>query len=244
VVTLDGSKSSDPDDGDGIAGFLWKQIAGPQVKLFNPPPDKPTFTAPDAGEKGATMTFQLTVTDNGGLPATDTCNVTVLPTGAKSPATEPPLIEAVLAELQNLLKDSSIPENILEKLKKAENLLEEAVGHFQKETTYTALKKADQAVKKLGNAAEKANGVAGLEDKLKEVVDALMKVCDAEVEIIRDQTYDIISGIPSSVAENNRFVRKAKKHWDKALDKQEKGKPASHIVKEFMKAVKQANKAR
>jgi hypothetical protein len=63
-VTLDGTKSSDPDD--GFVSHLWKQVGGPKVQLFNPPPDKPKFTAPKVGLDGASLTFQLTVMDKGG----------------------------------------------------------------------------------------------------------------------------------------------------------------------------------
>ena len=38
--------------------------------------EEPTFTAPDVGPSGASLTFQLTVTDDGGLQSTDSCVVT------------------------------------------------------------------------------------------------------------------------------------------------------------------------
>jgi hypothetical protein len=70
TVTLDGSDSSDPDD--GIASYQWAQTAGPLVILSDSTIVQPTFTAPDVGTEGASLTFELTVTDNGGLQATDT----------------------------------------------------------------------------------------------------------------------------------------------------------------------------
>nr|NIQ38343.1 hypothetical protein [Pseudomonadota bacterium] len=83
VVTLNGSNSSDPDD--GIASYLWEQTAGTPVTLSDPNSSQPTFTAPDAGLDGASLTFQLTVTDGGGLQATDTCTVNIA--GANNPPT-------------------------------------------------------------------------------------------------------------------------------------------------------------
>jgi hypothetical protein len=74
-VVLDGSASSDPDD--GIKSYLWKQTSGLPVTLTNPTAVQPAFTAPSVGASGATLTFLLTVTDNGGLQSTATCNVYV-----------------------------------------------------------------------------------------------------------------------------------------------------------------------
>jgi len=76
TVTLDGSGSSDPDD--GIATYQWTQISGTSVSLSSATVAKPTFTAPAVDTGGAALTFQLTVTDNGGLQATDTCIVNIL----------------------------------------------------------------------------------------------------------------------------------------------------------------------
>ncbi|MEA2013728.1 MAG: PKD domain-containing protein [Thermodesulfobacteriota bacterium] len=75
IVTLDASGSSDPDD--GIASYLWEQIGVDTVTLSDTSAIQPTFTTPDVGVEGGTVTFQLTVTDTGGLQDTDTCVVTV-----------------------------------------------------------------------------------------------------------------------------------------------------------------------
>lgn len=75
-VMLDGSKSSDPDD--GIASYSWRQIAGPGVELYDADLASPTFVAPEVAADGASLTFQLTVTDFGGLQATATCVVNVV----------------------------------------------------------------------------------------------------------------------------------------------------------------------
>jgi hypothetical protein len=81
TVTLDGSNSSDPDD--GIESYRWKQIAGPSVSLSDPEAVQPTFLAPNVSEDGTSLTFELTVTDTGGLKATDTTTVNV--TGDNDP---------------------------------------------------------------------------------------------------------------------------------------------------------------
>jgi hypothetical protein len=75
VVTLDGSNSTDPDD--GIASYLWEQTDGPLVNLSSTDEIQTTFTAPDSGLNGTTLTFRLTVTDTGDLRAMDTCTVNV-----------------------------------------------------------------------------------------------------------------------------------------------------------------------
>ena len=59
VVTLDGSSSLDIDD--GITAYLWTQISGPAVALLDPAYSQPSFTAPNVGPEGASLTFNLTV---------------------------------------------------------------------------------------------------------------------------------------------------------------------------------------
>jgi len=89
TVTLDGTGSSDPDTGDGIASYLWIQTGGIPVSLSPDPTDaEPTFTAPEVGEDGESLTFELTVTDNGGLQSNDVCTVNVIDsTGVNNPPT-------------------------------------------------------------------------------------------------------------------------------------------------------------
>ena len=75
TVTLDGSNSSDPDD--GIASYLWTQTVGTSVTLSDPTSAMPTFTAPSVGVEGEALIFQLTVTDKSGLSDTDTVIINV-----------------------------------------------------------------------------------------------------------------------------------------------------------------------
>jgi hypothetical protein len=75
VVLLDGSNSTDPDD--GIASYQWKQLSGTAVTLSDPTAIQPSFTAPDVDSGGDSLTFQLMVTDVAGLIATDKVSITV-----------------------------------------------------------------------------------------------------------------------------------------------------------------------
>ena len=75
TVTLDASNSTDLDD--GIASYLWTQTGGTSVTLSDTTAVHPTFTAPNVGTEGATLTFQLTVSDNGGLQDTDTVVINI-----------------------------------------------------------------------------------------------------------------------------------------------------------------------
>jgi hypothetical protein len=59
TVTLDGSNSSDPDD--GIASYLWEQTAGIAVALSDATVVQPIFISPNVGPSGASLTFRLTV---------------------------------------------------------------------------------------------------------------------------------------------------------------------------------------
>ena len=102
-VTIDGSMSEDP-EGE-IAAYLWKQIAGPAVTLSDPAAVQPTFTAPAVGLGGGSLTFQLTVTDSGGLEASDTCNVNI--TWQNQPPTADPGLDQTVTEGSTVTLDGS-----------------------------------------------------------------------------------------------------------------------------------------
>ncbi len=75
VVTLDGSNSSDPDD--GIASYRWREVGQTSVTLSDVNAARPTFTTPFVDVNSISLTFELTVTDRGGLKSTDTSVVNV-----------------------------------------------------------------------------------------------------------------------------------------------------------------------
>ena len=75
-VTLDGSLSTDT-DGDMVVSYRWRQTDGVPVELSDTTAQQPVFVAPDMGNEGGLLTFELTVTDSGGMMATDTCQVIV-----------------------------------------------------------------------------------------------------------------------------------------------------------------------
>ena len=69
LVTLDATNSIDPDD--GIIEYHWQQLQGPAVTIPEDTSAAVSFNAPDTGPEGASLTFQLTVTDAGGLKDSD-----------------------------------------------------------------------------------------------------------------------------------------------------------------------------
>ena len=74
-VTLDGTGSTDPDG--GLLAYSWLQTGGtPAVTLDNPSSAQPRFLADTRGATSS-LVFKLTVTDPGGLSASDQCSVVV-----------------------------------------------------------------------------------------------------------------------------------------------------------------------
>jgi hypothetical protein len=76
AVTLDGSNSSDPEN-DPLT-YQWSQIAGPSVVLDLTDPVRPTFTAPQVSVGGATLTFELIVSDGDLTSEPDQMDITVI----------------------------------------------------------------------------------------------------------------------------------------------------------------------
>jgi hypothetical protein len=76
-VVLDGGGSNDPDTGDSIAGFQWRQVSGTSVQIVNAGTATARFTAPQVGGGGEALEFELQVTDQSGASATDRCIVNV-----------------------------------------------------------------------------------------------------------------------------------------------------------------------
>jgi hypothetical protein len=102
VVTLSAANSFDLDD--GIGSYLWQQVYGDTVNLFDASAIQPHFTS-SAGldPAGISLKFRLTVTDNGGLQTTDTCIVNV------SWSNEPPVSST--GQDQDALQDETVSLN-------------------------------------------------------------------------------------------------------------------------------------
>jgi PKD repeat protein len=77
LVSLDGSASTDPDD--GIASYIWTQVNGDPVSLSDPTSAITTFVAPKTDSLSKNLNFRLTVKDRGGLQSTADSTVYVNP---------------------------------------------------------------------------------------------------------------------------------------------------------------------
>ena len=77
TVTLDGTRSTDAED--GIASYHWSQIDGPSVTLSDQNSVVATFTPTETDQYGSNLNFRLTLTDFGGLQSTADCSVYITP---------------------------------------------------------------------------------------------------------------------------------------------------------------------
>ncbi|MEE8515479.1 MAG: hypothetical protein V3T02_02455 [Alphaproteobacteria bacterium] len=78
---LDGTQSYDSDPDDAIVAYDWSLIAGAPVSISSANTATPTITSlSDMGDM--TATFELEVTDKGGLTSTDTVMVTIVKNSA------------------------------------------------------------------------------------------------------------------------------------------------------------------
>ena len=62
----------------GSDGRILARSHNQPITLNDPTAMQPAFDPPDVGPEGEALTFQLTVTDSGGLKDTDTCIVNVV----------------------------------------------------------------------------------------------------------------------------------------------------------------------
>lgn len=77
-ITLDGSKSNDPENQD--ISYKWTQVSGETVKLSSATSVKPSFTSPIvANGQIKVLTFELKVYDDNGREAVDSVTITVDP---------------------------------------------------------------------------------------------------------------------------------------------------------------------
>ena len=75
MVNLDGSSSSDSDG--AIVDYYWQETSSFGISITNNSSAQASFTAPDDLSTDATLTIQLTITDNSGATATDTLQISV-----------------------------------------------------------------------------------------------------------------------------------------------------------------------
>jgi preprotein translocase subunit SecG len=82
LVTLDGSKSSDPNR--GRLAFQWMQIAGREVRLTAPNQAITSFAAPSNLRDNMALTFKLTVTNSANLSVSEEVTIIVRHNGCGS----------------------------------------------------------------------------------------------------------------------------------------------------------------
>jgi PKD repeat protein len=104
LVTLDGSASTDPDD--GIASYLWTQVEGDPVSFSNPTSAVTSFTAPATDALDKNIELRLTVTDHGGLKDTADSSIYVM-------QNEPPTLSSVSISGSSQINESSGAQYIL-----------------------------------------------------------------------------------------------------------------------------------
>jgi large repetitive protein len=76
VISLDGSKSKDPDSGDTLT-YSWIQTSGPNVTLNGANSPIATFTAPEVITSDTILKFSLTVKDDKGAASNNPAVVSV-----------------------------------------------------------------------------------------------------------------------------------------------------------------------
>jgi uncharacterized repeat protein (TIGR01451 family) len=96
LVTLDGSGSSDPDNGPEPLSFVWTQTSGPAVTLTGADTSSPQFTPSETGEFG----FALVVNDGLAESTSDSVRINVVNrsfTGFFQPVDNQPTVNKVTA---------------------------------------------------------------------------------------------------------------------------------------------------
>ncbi len=86
TVTLEGARSFDPDG--RIVSVRWRQLQGTSVILSDPTLLSPTFSAPVVGVAGASLVFQIEVTDDSGFISSDSVIINIANTTDRPPITD------------------------------------------------------------------------------------------------------------------------------------------------------------
>ncbi len=90
TVTLDGSGSSDPDDGS--LSYQWMKTAGPDITLSNTTGSSLSFVAPSVAQPQQ-ISFQLTVRDSGGLSDSTSVSMQISPSEPPPPTNHQPSVQ-------------------------------------------------------------------------------------------------------------------------------------------------------
>lgn len=75
TVYLSGANSKDLEG--AISSYQWRQVTGPTVVLIDAESVQASFITPGVGTNGVALSFELQITDDGGLSDVDTCTVNV-----------------------------------------------------------------------------------------------------------------------------------------------------------------------
>jgi len=122
-VFLNGSKSYDSDD-TTITAYKWCQTNGVPAELSDATAVNPIFMVPAGAEDGGPLTFELTVTDSGGLQGKDSCQINVQSIGPrlhvssitmelkhKGPNVEASAYVTIVDDAGNIAKEASVTGN-------------------------------------------------------------------------------------------------------------------------------------
>ncbi len=90
MIKLDGSGSSDPDDGS--LSYQWMKTAGPDITLSNTTGSSLSFVAPSVAQPQQ-ISFQLTVRDSGGLSDSTSVNMQISPSEPPPPTNHQPSVQ-------------------------------------------------------------------------------------------------------------------------------------------------------
>ncbi|MBI4523260.1 MAG: SBBP repeat-containing protein [Deltaproteobacteria bacterium] len=211
-VMLDGTKSSDP-DGDSLS-FQWTQISGPPVELAAGDTATPTFAAPDVGSDGATLVFELVVSDGILNSAPDTVTIAVINPGDAACA--------AASEIQALINNPGTPAKTVKSLQTALTSANRACALLGNPDFLGAFNEIKKAVSSLESAAKAGANVASIIGDL--------------TDFVRLVTSIKIGEAVSKVCASEKNVRSAQKNFNLGLT----ASKASLAITRFITALKNA----